>query len=278
MEDLSKPMLREPAPEGFDVGSAKVSAALLGRLLPTSTAHQSRLQIFQPTRRPKWQERRIETPWGLATVRGCIGQVHADVLESLCRYAEASRVVPETGHLMLLVDPYKIRVTVGAGEAYSKTTFWRLLTELRKVSVMLDISSPQIKMLGGILSSVAGSTATRPNRLTPGRDRSMLRVTLEPSFALLMAEDHPFYYDPAPLAKLKCGIAQAVARHVLTHRESPQGGWLIDTLIQAVGAGGVNNADLRKRRMELNARRELFAEIGIVIKDGRVTKTDSAPH
>jgi hypothetical protein len=59
---------------------------------------------------------------------------------------------------------------------------------------------------------------------------------------------------------------------VLTHRESPQGGWLIDTLIQAVGAGGVNNAELRKRRMELNASREQLAELGIVIEDGRVTK------
>ena len=77
----------------------------------------------------------------------------------------------------------------------------------------------------------------------------MWRVTLEPSFALLMKEDLPLHYDPAPLAKLESGIAQAVARHVLTHRESPEGGWLVDTLIHAVGAGGVNNAELRKRRM-----------------------------
>ena len=99
---------------------------------------------------------------------------------------------------MLLIDPYKIRVIVGAGEAYSKTTLWRLLAELREVSIMLDIPSREIKMLGGILSSVVDSTATRLNRLTPGQDRSMWRVTLEPSFALLMNEDLPFYYDPAP--------------------------------------------------------------------------------
>jgi hypothetical protein len=34
----------------------------------------------------------------------------------------------------------------------------------------------------------------------------------------------------------------------------------------------VNNAELRKRRMELKASRELLASLGIVIKDGRVTK------
>jgi hypothetical protein len=272
MEDLSQPMLRAPVPDGFDVGSVKETALLLGRALPTSTAHQSRLQIFQPTRRPVWQERRIETPWGRATIRGRIGQAHADVLESLCRYAEASRVVLDTGHLMLLIDPYKIRVIVGAGEAYSKTTLWRLLAELRKVSIMLDIPSRKIKMLGGILSSVVESPATPPNRLTPAQDRSMWRVTLEPSFALLLKEDLPLHYDPVPLAKLESGIAQAVARHVLTHRESPEGGWLVDTLIHAVGAGGVNNAELRKRRMELKASRDLLAEMGIVVEDRRVTK------
>jgi hypothetical protein len=245
--------------------------ALVGQALPTSTVHLSRLQIFQPTRRPVWQERTIETPWGRAAVHGRIGQAHADVLESICRYAELSRVVLDTGHLVLLLDPYKIRVTVGAGVAYSQTTLWRLLAELREVSIMLDIPSRKIKMCGGILSSVVESTATRPNNLTR-QDRSMWRVALEPSFALLMKRDLPLHYDPAPLAKLTAGIAQAVARHVLTYQESSEDGWLVDTLIQAVGAGGVNNAELRKRRMELKASGEQLASLGIIIEEGRVTR------
>src|SRR5690554_1146804 len=83
--------------------------------LPTSTAHQARLQLYQPTRRPKWAERVIETPWGTATVRGKIGQVHADIVESICRHAEDHRIVAATGHLQVLVDPYKVRVSVGGG-------------------------------------------------------------------------------------------------------------------------------------------------------------------
>jgi hypothetical protein len=270
MKDISQPMQRTPMPGSFDVCSVEEIAVLLGGALPTSTVHLSRLQVFQPTRRAVWQERNIETPWGRALVRGRIGQAHADVLESLCRYAEASRVVPDTSQLVLLVDPYKVRVTVGAGKAYSKTTLWRLLAELREASIMLEIPSLKIKMCGGILSSVVESTATRPNNLTK-RDRSMWRVALEPSFALLMKKDLPLHYDPAPVAKLTAGIAQAVARHVFAHHESPEGGWLVDTLIQAVGAGA-NNAELRKRRMELKASREQLASLGIVIEDGRVSR------
>lgn len=240
------------------------------RQLPTSTAHQARLQLYQPTRRPVWMERIIETPWGTAKVRGKLGQVHADIIEAICRHAEDYRMVPVTGHMQLLVDPYKVRVTVGGGKAYSRDTLWQMLTELRETSITLEVPSRGLKVLGGILDRVEESPATRYNKLT-GRPRHLWRVTLDPAFAGLLHEDLSLHYDPAPLAKIETGVAQAIARHILTHRDQPTGGWQMDKLIELVGAGG-DSVTMRNRRREVHKSAATLLAVGIRVEDGRMMR------
>jgi len=238
--------------------------------IPTTTAHQARLQLYQPTRRPKWQERIIETSWGTATVRGKIGQVHADIIEAICRHAEDHRIVAATGHMQILVDPYRVRVTVGGGKAYSQDTLWRMLSELRETSITLEVPSQHLKILGGILDRVEESQATRINPVN-GKPRQLWRVTLDPAFSAMLREDLQMHYDPAPLAKIETGVAQAIARHILTHRDQPTGGWLIDTMIHAVGAGG-DSVSMRHRRRELHACADSLKTVGILIENGRLLR------
>lgn len=241
--------------------------------LPTSTAHQARLQLYQPTRRPVWMERIIDTPWGSAKVRGKLGQVHADIIEAICRHAEDYRMVPVTGHMQILVDPYKVRVTVGGGKAYSRDTLWKMLTEMRESSITLEVPSRGLKVLGGILDRVEESPATRLNKLT-GKARHLWRVTLDPAFAGLMHGDLTLYYDPEPLAKIETGVAQAIARHILTHRDQPSGGWQLDRLIEMVGAGG-NSATMRNRRRDVHNCAESLRAVGIQLADGRLSRVNS---
>ncbi|HDR9103310.1 TPA: ABC transporter ATPase [Burkholderia vietnamiensis] len=236
--------------------------------IPTSTAHQARLQLYQPTRRPHWMERVITTPWGTATVRGKIGQVHADIVEAICRHAEDHRTVAATGHLQMLVDPYRVRVSVGGGKAYSNDTLWRMLTELREASITLEVPTLGLKVLGGILDRVEESPATRINHLTK-KPRQLWRVTFDPAFAAMLRDDLHLYYDPAPLAKIETGVAQAIARHILTHRDQPTGGWLIDSLIKAVGAGGDSTA-MRHRRREIRNCAESLKTVGLIVEDDRI--------
>lgn len=236
--------------------------------IPTTTAHQARLQLYQPTRRPQWMERVINTAWGTATVRGKLGQVHADIIEAICRHAEDHRIIPATGHMQILVDPYRVRVSVGGGTAYSKDTLWRMLTELREASITLEVPSQGLKVLGGILDRVEESPATRINHLTK-KPRQLWRVTLDPAFAAMLREDLQLYYDPAPMAKIEAGVAQAIARHILTHRDQPTGGWLMDNLIKAVGAGE-DSVAMRHRRREIRACTESLKNIGIIVDDDRI--------
>lgn len=240
------------------------------RQVPTSTAHQARLQLYQPTRRPVWMERIIQTPWGTAKVRGKIGQVHADIIEAICRHAEDFRMVPVTGHMQILVDPYKVRVTVGGGKAYSRDTLWKMLTELRETSITLDAPQRGLKVLGGILDRVEESPATRHNKLT-GKPRHLWRVTLDPAFAGMLRDDLTLYYDPEPLCKIETGVAQAIARHILTHRDQPTGGWQLDRLIEMVGAGGDSNT-MRNRRRDVHNCVETLRAVGIYINEGRLMR------
>lgn len=261
------------------VPSAKAPAgevvAELFKALPTTTVHQSRLQLYQPTRRPKWQERVIATPWGTAKVRGKLGQVHADIIEAICRHAEDHRYVPGTGQLQILVDPYKVRVSVGGGTAYSKDTLWRMLTELRETSITLEAPSQGLKILGGILDRVEESSASRPHPIT-GQPRQLWRVTLDPAFAAMLRDDLQLHYDPAPLARIETGVAQAIARHILTHKGQPTGGWHLDSLIQLVGAGGDSDT-VRNRRREIHRAAESLKAVGVLVVGDRVHRAGEPP-
>lgn len=252
--------------------SSPVKPGELPAVLPTSTVHQARLQLYQPTRRPQLCERIVTGPWGKATVRGKIGQVHADIIEAMCRHAEDHRVVPGTGHLQILVDPYKVRVSVGGGKAYSSDTLWKMMRELRETSVTLEVPAQKLKVLGGILDRVEEAGMQRFNPLTKEK-RAMWRVTFDPAFAIMLRDDLKLHYDPAPLAKIDSGVVQAIARHVLTHRSSPKGGWLLDTLIELVGAGGESSV-MRNRRREVRAGAAQLQALGICLQGDRVLTQD----
>lgn len=252
------------------------SIANVFKSLPTTTVHQSRLQLYQPTRRPVWAERKIQTPWGSALVRGKLGQGHADAVEAICRNAEAYRVVEETGHLQILVDPYKVRCSVGGGSVYPQSSLWMRLTELREASITLEVPQHGLRVLGGIIDRVEESTATRHNPLT-GQPRAMWRVTFDPAFAALLCQDLHLNYDPIPLSQLQFGVSQAVARHILTHRDQPNGGWLVDTLLHAVGAVQPTDpsATVRNRRRELDKDKDNLARLGIALAGKRLYRMDT---
>lgn len=236
--------------------------------IATSTVHQSRLQLFQPTRRPRELTREIQTSWGTAKIFGKIGQVHADMIESMCKYALDFKET-DSGQLVLLVDPYKVRTCMGGGKEYSYQTIWRMVTELKRVAIELNAPSQGLRILGGILDRLDESTYEVVSR--NGQSRKMWAVTLNSAFADMLRADLPLTYDPAPLAKLETGVAQAIARLVKTHKDQPNGGWILDELIKAVGAG-VTNAELRKRRFDINADRENLEKIGIFVDEGRVKR------
>lgn len=233
------------------------------KVAPTSTVLQARVLLFQPSQRPvqrtgEW----LETEYGTCRVRGRLGQRHADVLEAILYVAE--RIRDDGASIDLLVDPYQLRKNLGS-EYYSHQGLLDLLADLRAATI--EIITPELKktgdrIIGGLIDHVVPSPMTRTDPLT-GEEREMWRVRLGVALITLLNKDLSLYYKPAPIAALRHGISQAVARHVLTHKIEPRGGWRLDTLIRAVAGDDANSQTMRNARRRVREDAEQLLKIGI---------------
>jgi len=231
---------------------------------PTSTAAQSRVALYQPSQRPtlrtgEW----IETSYGRCRVTGRLGQRHADVIDAIMFCAEKQRAV--AGGAELLIDPARVRRAL-SDSGYSHEQLWVLLKEC--MSAVIEIKTPKFRALGHLIDSVTDSTATRTDPLTGGT-RALWRVRLGEAFVMMLKDDLRVYYNPAPIARMQCGISQAVARHILSHSTEPRGGWHVDTLITAV-TGEVGSTAMRNARRYLQEDAEELRALGITFEGGKV--------
>jgi hypothetical protein len=214
---------------------------------PTTSIIPARIRIFQPSQRPTarhgdW----IETAWGRVRVSGRLGQRHADAYEAIRHTALDSRA--RDGQTDLLVDPARVRRTVG--RHYSYSTLWKLVNEIMRA--VIEIDAPGVRGLGHLIDSVTESSKKLAYDPLTGGERTLWVVRLGLAAHALDERDLPLHYDPAPVARLQHGISQAVARHVLSHRAEPRGGWALDGLIVAV-AGELGEKPMRDARYRLRA-------------------------
>ncbi len=238
------------------------------QIVPTSTAIQVRILLWQPTQRPVYQNGVWNTTaWGRCRVTGRLGQRHADITETMLSVAEKRRMV-EDGGVELLVDPAKVRRNL-SDSGYSHSRMWSLLREIMAATV--EIETKNFRALGHLIDDVIESPATRPDPLTGGI-RHLWRVRLGKLLVALLEIDLPLYYDPAPIARLEHGISQAIARHCLSHKTQPRGGWTIDGLIQTVSRQPLPPQVQRKAKFLLKADSEDLNKIGIIIDGDRVIK------
>lgn len=220
---------------------------------------------------------------------GRLGQRHADVLEAILFHAERRRNTDDGG-IEVLVDPDRIRRCMSSGHRrdrdqddnrkrgaarYSYSRIIEFVRELR--AAVVDLESTTLvgcaePLTGGLIDHREPSPMVRRDPLT-GEERHLWRVRLGKPLALLIRHDLlPLHYNPAPLARLQHGISQAVARHVLTHKTEPTGGWTLDGLIKAVGGGGTSDGEMRKARMWVRKDAAALSELGIDLAMDRVRR------
>ncbi len=231
--------------------------------IPVTTAYQSRLRIFQATRRPRAVDQIFVTPWGEVRIKGRLGQQHADVLESILWAGQKPKDLGE-GRFKILVDPAEVR----RASRQDGSTLQRITEEL--MEALVEIVQPErLAGIGHLIDHISwarrsdGSFLTRdgPGGAFPG-ERRLWRVELGKGLCQILAKDLWIQRDPRPIASLRHGISQAVARHVLTHKKGSCVHWSADTLITMV-AGEMSSQDLRNRRRDLLADREALAELGV---------------
>lgn len=244
------------------------------KVTPTSTVLQARVMVYQPSQRPRELEGEwMETGFGRCCVSGRLGQRHADIVESMLYIAEKRRDISDGG-VELLVDPAKLRRTL-SDHQYSYGRIQKLLRDLRAATI--EIVTPELEetgdsIIGGFIDHVVPSPKTRPDPLT-GKERNLWRVRLGVALIMLLERDLSLYYQPAPVARLQHGVSQAVARHIMTHKHDPAGGWHVDTLLRAVCGERATKKAIRNGRYRLQQDYERLSQMGIEITpDGRVKR------
>ncbi|SCB04892.1 Conserved hypothetical protein [Xanthomonas translucens pv. translucens DSM 18974] len=239
-------------------------------VVPTSTTAQARVMLYQPSQRPRLREGDwANTSFGRCRVAGRLGQRHADIVEAVLYCAECRRLVSDGG-VELLVDPARVRKTL-SDSRYSFAQIEKLLAELRAATITIETPQFDFPIIGGLIDHVIPSSKTRPDPLTGG-ERNLWRVRLGIALVMLLEHDLSLYYDPAPIARLQHGISQAVARHVLSHKVEPTGGWYLDTVIVAV-AGQASSQEMRNARRRLKEECEDLRAIGLVLDGERIKKS-----
>ena len=234
------------------------------RLLPTATAHQARLQIYQPTWAPRNIERTIETPYGSGTIKGRLGMQHALLMEALQYCALLTRPL-DNGGLAILIDPHDLRKEMAGreGSRYGWETIMALTGDLRSSVIRGTYSGWPI--MDGILDRLVPSDAYKRLHPVTGEQRPMYLAEITPTYrAWLECDPLPLHYQPSPLARLHHAISAATARWILTQRDEPRGGWKLDTVISAVG-----DVPTRKRRWQLWDDRADLETAGVLIDDKR---------
>lgn len=239
-------------------------------VVPTSTSAQARVMLYQASQRPVMREGEWnETSFGRCRVRGRLGQRHADIVEGILYCAERRRDVSDGG-IELLVDPARVRKTL-SDSRYSFAQIEKLLAELRSATITIEIPQLDFPIIGGLIDHVIPSPMTRPDPLTGG-ERHLWRVRLGVALVLMLQHDISLYYDPGPIARLQHGISQAVARHILSHKTEPSGGWYVDTVIVAVMGRAASSQDVRKARYRLKEDADELGALGLLLEGDRVRR------
>lgn len=237
------------------------------------------MRLFEATRSPRdragdeWIE--INRSWGRCQVKGKLGQRHADLLEAILYYAEAQREVG--GGIEILVDPHKIRAAMSSSR-YSYEHINDLIADMTAVVIKIYLAGDNDPIVGGIIDHKRPSKKfLRPDPrsgtiVASDDERAMWEVRLGVAMVELLKRDLPRYYDPAPLARLRYAVSQAVARHVLSHHKSPAGGWKLDTLIGAA-CGDLAGQALRDARRRIRADADGLRAAGVEVDPdtGRVS-------
>ncbi len=169
--------------------------------------------------------------------------------------------------MWVVVDPHIIRRAMGGGEykrKYSASSIKNF--EIDLLRAIIKIETPQHKIAGHIIDKIVESEVRRNDRRAwaDEESRALQRWIFSEEWTALVQSDIPRYYDPRPLCKIENGSVAAIARHVLTHQNQPNGGWKLAELMKAAGVKRQASKVLR----EVKENEGLLAEVGIGIQIG----------
>lgn len=182
-------------------------------------------------------------------VLGRIGQVHSRLFECLFKSTRAHMPLPGGGWNML-VDPAAVRREFE--HDYNAGRIVVLRDELALARI--QINTPRFSATGTLVEVIVPEAADLPhgvNHFTRA-PRPYWFIRTGVVLSALLEHDYCLHIDTPRVSALHSGMAQAIARHLLTQDrdQQPNGGWKLDNLIVKL-APGISDEDIRNRRREV---------------------------
>jgi len=237
----------------------------------TATISFNRLPIFQPTLRPVYQEKTFETRHGRINFRGKLGQHHKSLLETILYLRKLYDLDEEKMCLSVLYNEYEVKKYLTQGSTiYSHERYQKLLMDMMHAtfSVERGKEARSRTLIKDKIPSDNYIRRTKSNLPTlKERNIQYMILVFGELASYLIAKELKFTYDPRPIAALKNGISQALARYLKTFTRHPTAGYHLRTLLENLLQEELENKRWWKIREYLKEDAEMLASesIGIVI-------------
>jgi hypothetical protein len=238
--------------------------------LPQSLVHESRMPIFQPTRRPKdikkWE---FASSQGKLEISGKIGQAHRDLIDSIMTLAEDYSDI--NGRLEVVIDPYKLKKLMSSGgRSINDSNIKALLADLKKTDVVAKVKTKneEVSIYGSIVLEYGESKKERPTQRknTFTTEVVFIKVLFGETWTTLMKKDIELRYNLPKVIGLKYGITQAMTRYCLSHKR------VHDTIAGLIAKLGVNLETtsprmLYKYEKQIEEEKQEMKELGVEVTD-----------
>jgi len=235
--------------------------------ISTATVHENRFAIFQATDRPKEKTVVINVNGGTIKIRGKLGQIHKDILEFI-KHNHIKYGYTQDGRLAFLIDFYQLRKALGNGTSlYSYETLINFIKDLIRTTIEFDTET--MKITGNFLSQITESKVEVTHSKL-GIIRKLTRIEFSMLGTKLIENDIKLFYNPIPIMNLQHGISKALVRYVLSHKNQPNGGWKLDTILKTILGEDAKPQAIKDAKRFLKKDAEQLAKCGITLINDRV--------
>jgi hypothetical protein len=202
-----------------------------------TTESQNRLPIFEPTLKAKDGIRVFENRYGKLTVKGRLGQVHKNLLETIFYERELYDFFEDgdNKYLKVLYHEYKVKKYLTTrSKTYSHRGYKQLIEDMKQAYVELETN--KVKVKGPLILEKTASKITKKTKGNlpnlRGKEIPLAVITFGPVITTLFEKELRFTYDPKPILSLSSGISQAVVRFLKTHKNHPSAGYHLKPLVE----------------------------------------------
>lgn len=231
--------------------------------MPSTTAAQTRIPIFAPTKRVTRNfVTEVESKWGTAKIEGPLTQVHRSILDVLLTCYPQKKMKGGSIAVVFPLHDLLKRLGQSTGTTDSKWVKGKL-TELRQASLSIKAQLPdgsRVEIETGIINE---------HRAVHKNGTTRYGVVFSEPYVNYVQSDIGFRYTTEQLETILSldAVPQAVARFALTHRALNMS---ITDIFSHIGVTGISERAIRKHVATVHESADLLKALGLDLRgDGK---------